>query len=279
MIRKWDKSKPPKGAFALNLSAPLARGIVAWYPFGGSAGLFTPDRAGTSHMLGVGSLPYRNGSYNEPVISFSGNTANYFNCASSPIITFPVSLTARCIPTASQTSVPIGISASGSATDYIFLALIAGPADVRMQYQTGAAAQLASSTANYVVNQQTDIVGTATSASVCAAYLNGANKGAASGTPGTPSNLNTTQIGLEAAGGTPTLAFTGTIGECAIYNVVITDLEAQIHADPARRFELWYPLRSQKWFSMASGGGVTTRPVKMASYWGGFAGESGGFAG
>ena len=51
MERRWDKSKPPRGPFALNRDCPQAVGLVAWYPMGGVTGpKFIADHVGKAHL-------------------------------------------------------------------------------------------------------------------------------------------------------------------------------------------------------------------------------------
>ena len=46
--------------------------------------------------------------------------------------------------------------------------------------------------------------------------------------------------------------FTGVMRDARIYNRAVVSAEWKEHLNPARRYELWYPLRSRKWFSVAA---------------------------
>lgn len=246
MIRRWDKSRPPKGPFALNNDSPLRQGLQAWYPFGASGGNYLSDMAGRYPLAGAGTLPWTRGIYGEPGVTFSGSSANYFGAATSPVSAPPMSLTSRCRPSASQNGVPLCIFVSSLASSwYVFLALIAGPGAVRVQWAAGGSASLADSSANYVIGAQTNIVGTIAAGLAGAVYLNGTNKGTVAGAANV-SGIDSVRVGDY---GGAALPFSGFIGECGLYNEVLSDALAQRHSDPGLLFELWYPLRSRKWFS------------------------------
>lgn len=85
-------------------------------------------------------------------------------------------------------------------------------------------------------------------------FRNGANKNTSSTSIswGSPSN---TLIGYDNAA---TTYFNGDVGECGIWSVALDDGMVWRLYDPGTRFELWYPLRSRKWFTQASGSSGTS---------------------
>lgn len=245
MIRRWDRSRPPRGPFTLNYGSPMAQGLVAWWPQIAADG-FAPDMSMSgNHASRVSGVSFGVGLRGERVTTYAGAG---LMTASAPLTTAPLSLTCRCVPTVSQTSVPLSLdrAADGLAINYFFLVLLAGPGAVRMQV----AGQLAASSTNYVVGQLTNIVGVAAASNDRRVYLNGGGKGTDTAA-GTPAGVNEIAIGQYGGGGS--LFFTGSIGEQAVYNRALTDADALRHSDPGLMFELWYPLRSRKWISIATG--------------------------
>ena len=273
MIRRWDKSRPPTGLFAVNRDSILAQGLVALYWMGGASGSdLIADLAGTYALSKTGTVPFNLGLSGEPVTTYSGSTSNYFSGLPSRTV-FPISLTVRCVLTASQTSYLVTVCNSASSDDYFGIPVIAGPGAVRMQWGgTAGGDSFAASSANYVVGQQLSIVGTVTDATHGSVYLNGGNKGTYAGpNSNTPSGINTTSIGLlkDSGGPGPRFPVTGNISECAVYNYIVDDNFAVVHGDPGRQFELYYPLRSRKWISTAVAPAAITGPLINFKHLGG----------
>lgn len=248
MIRRWDRSKPPRGPFTLNRDSPLAQGIVAWWPAFVHSG-FVPDLSNSGNSVAGGSgVTMAVGQRGERLLSFAG--AGLLS-GPAPVTAPPLSLTCRCVPTVSQTSVPLSLdkASDGAAVNYFFLVLVAGPGAVRMQ----SGGQIAVSTTNYVVGQLTNIVGVEVASNSRRVYLNGGSKGTDTASA-TPSGINEIAFGQYLGSG-GSLQFTGTIGECAVYNRALTDGEALRHSDPGLMFELFYPLRGKRWISIATASG------------------------
>ena len=87
-------------------------------------------------------------------------------------------------------------------------------------------------------------------------YINGAQDGTNSSGNGTgyASNTNPLNIGNDSV--TAGRKWNGNIGDARYYNSVLTPAVIAEIADPAKKFELWYPLRSKKWISIAAVGGT-----------------------
>lgn len=269
MIRRWDKSKPPTGPFALNRDCPQAQGLVAWYPMGmASGGNYFPDLAGKHHLSRTGSVPITLGKSGEPMASFNGSTSNYLSGTTVPLTTFPLTLAARVVFAASATSTVVSLCKSSSANDYFTILPISGPGVVRSQWGDipSPSDSIASTASNYVLGVDSDLIAAVSSATNGSVYLNGGSKGTYSGPEtNSPADINTIGIGILADNGGPgvRLPFTGLIGEVSIYNRAFDDDAARLHADKGRRFELWYPLRSRKWIVGAAAPTITALSARL----------------
>ena len=93
MDRKWDKSKPPLGPFALNKDSLQAQGLSAWWPLndGGSTQF---DLVGGAH--GSGALSNRTlGADGQPAVKLNG-TSEYISVGAGK---FPfLKTSAFCLP-------------------------------------------------------------------------------------------------------------------------------------------------------------------------------------
>ena len=84
-------------------------------------------------------------------------------------------------------------------------------------------------------------------------YVNGKQDGTDNRTSGVlwPADANPFAVGFDRL--TAGRRFTGTIGDVRVYSYPLSAAQAANVSDPGTKFELWYPLRSKKWISIAAG--------------------------
>jgi hypothetical protein len=236
MHRRWDKSKPPIGPFTLNWDCPQAAGLVAWYPMGNaSGGNYVPDYASTYH-LNLTAGDWTLGQNAEPVINFNG-TSTF--ATSSFTQSLSCGLTARCRPNVLATQTVLALDSSPTVGMLILIN------DGGIRCQNGG--QFALSPKTYVVGESLNLVGTWFDTQPRTIWVNGGNSATNGSIDSSPTY---TGISVGRRGFSTPLFFSGLIGECAIYNRILTTEDAVRHNDPGLRFELWYPLRSKKWISI-----------------------------
>ena len=254
--RRWDKSKPPRGPFTLNKDCFQAQGLVCWYPLGGaSGGLYVPDLSGNLHLTGVAPFKQVIGDKGQPVGEYDGAAATLFASATPTTNATPLSVSAWINPTSVAGS--MAIVSWGS---------FAGTTATRSRYQfdhnvgglrfisAGASTTNIASKSGVLANTWQHTLGIEESNTSRYAAVNGVI-GAQDATTGTLlSTWDRTQIGANFDGSVVSNYATGKIGEICFWNVNQKN-NAIALADPATRFELWYPLRSRKWFTAGSGGG------------------------
>lgn len=259
MIRRWDKSKPPTGPFALNRDCAQAQGLVAWWPMGGASGkVFVPDLAG-KHHLSPGTAPggVTLGTDGRPALSFVAASSQYLTVGKAPVDAVPLTLTAWGKADSSiQTPIYIG----GVANDNFFrIVLVSGKVRANCGTVTASAQANAITTASYTTGAWQLFGATFASTSSRTVYLNGGNS-VNDTTSISPTAVNT-RVFL-GAGITISDAilqpWNGDLGEAGVWNVALSaDMHARLYNE-GTRFELWYPLRSRKWFSVAAAGGTAT---------------------
>lgn len=254
MIRRWDKSRPPRGPFALNRDCIQAQGLAAWYPESRTYG-FRPDLAGNAH-LGNGISPtMAAGKFGEPVNAFASASSQFLSYTGTPVVTYPVTAMVRFNPVTLVTSWLLGGS---DGTIFYWGAVLLNTGAVRAQQSSQSAdttATVAAGTWNTVISR----FGGATDRGVTLnqdAEVTNANND-----PDNPfAAANNVRMGALALGGTILLT-NSLIGESAIWNIGLSAAVRAILNDPGHRYELAYPLRSRRWISMPSapataGGGV-----------------------
>ncbi len=263
MIRRWDKSKPPTGPFTLNLDAPQAQGLVAWWPMGGASGkVFVPDLTG-KHHLAPGTAPggVTLGSDGRPALSFVAASSQYLTVGTAPVDAVPLTLTAWGKADSShQTPIYIG----GVANDNFFrIVLVSGKVRANCSTLTGPTQANAITSASYTTGAWQLFGATFASTGSRTVYLNGGNAVSETATTIAPTAVNTrvflgTAITVADAILQP---WNGDLGEAGVWNVALSaDMHARLYNE-GTRFELWYPLRSRKW--MVSAGGGSTGAVSL----------------
>lgn len=256
MQRRWDKSKPPSGPFTLNRDCPQAQGLVAWYPFGGAASAgHLPDLAGSTHLAGVNSPTLDLGPNGEPVGKFVASSNQHFYGALSPITASPLTMAAWCNPPAGEVQTVIDVTGV-DYSDFYRIVLVSDKVRANCGTVTGSAQANAITTASYNGAAWNLVGATFAGNADRTVYLNGGN--AVNDTTNIiPSGIMTrAYLGMALTSFDAYLQpMNGQIGESWIWNIALSaDIHQRLY-DPGLRFELWYPLRSRKWFSIGGGGG------------------------
>lgn len=269
MDRRWDKSKPPSGPFALNLDCPQAQGIFAWYPHGKSGPSYSPDEYGKTHLgPGVAATAATRIAHGGYALQFNGSS-QYLEA--SPSLTRPYSFAAWF----TQTSDAIGILMAGGTVgdnykrDALITLNAANSSLVRAQSQDASAnSTFAVTSTAYTLNKLHHAVGIFASATSRTVYIDGGSSG--SDTTSRTVAPDKLFVGAGPNGSTPGAIviasfFPGHIGECAVWLRALAANDARRLYDPGTRYELWYPLRSRKWFVQAVSGRTGTLSVTLGA--------------
>lgn len=251
-MRVWDKSKPPTGPFALNKDAPQAQGLVAWYPMGGAAKLWVPDYVGAAHLT-LGTDPGLTvGRAGAPVLNPVTASSQYIEGDIVGASALP--LTIACwVNTAgvSSAGVPICIGTNGGNGRV----QIQGDVTLRNIGAATVSSAGAFNTVQYTTSLYTDNVdfhaeAVFTSGTSRQAFLNGIGS-AVDTTSATASGMDRLLLGARRNSTGVGVFWGGHIGEAGVWAQADDATMVALRADPGKRFELWYPLRSRKWISLS----------------------------
>jgi hypothetical protein len=140
------------------------------------------------------------------------------------------------------------------------------------------------SASGVIAGRWASVGGRYTSISSRTAYLNGVAGTTNTSTLGLSTDfgvLNATTLGVLHNDNLFFFYLKGTIGESCIWNIDVGDSVMRRVADPATRFELWYPLRSPRWISFPGAATTTFIPLighgpgmSLAHVGGGLAGRA-----
>lgn len=257
MYRRWDKSKPPLGPFTLNRESPLAYGLVAWYPFGVAGGNFVADQSGGSfHMTAIAAPKMSLGADGEPIFNFVAASVQYL-VVSSVVSALP--FTFGCwgrVDTASTAYVLMCIANTGGVNPLFQLTATTGNVYAAQQRDGAAVLGTATGTVTHAVGEWQHVAAVFASGSSRSIYTKGGDKVTETTACG-GTTVNNTTLGIR---NTATAPLNGGLSQPGIWNRALTDSEVARSADHGLKYELWYPLRSRKWF--ASGAAATFKP-----YW------------
>lgn len=251
--RRWDRSKPPTGPFTLNKDCFQAQGLVCWYPFGGG-GNFVPDRVGSNHHTATDVVRTLTDT-GAPAGSFNGTTS-VLQSAVVPVYAAPLAIGMWVYKTTAADTTTFGLSSFGdytlgSAGGARRFQFDAYNGDLRW-LSVGASTGVASKS-GIVSKRWHHMLGTEESTASRYAVLDGV-AGAENTTPATPGGAqNRFVLGAYFDNGANLGFLDGRIGEVCVWSKGQYANRVAL-ADPATRFELWYPLRSRKW--MVAGGGT-----------------------
>lgn len=254
MLRAWDKSKPPTGPFSLNRDCPQAQGLVAWYPMGGpSARGVVFDIAGAAHLSGtVNAMTL--GDAGQPATTFVSASTQFLSVSSVPASAYPLTIAAWARPATVHSGCIAGIGRSaGAATPGRKLIFAHSAGNIRAYNENDSASSVFPiSSGSYAAGGWVHAAGVFDSSNTTA-FRNGANKASlTSPTFGTPDK---TRIGHDVSTGN---YFDGDVGETGFWSVALSDNLVYRLYDRSTRYELWYPLRSRKWFSLPAASGLPT---------------------
>lgn len=245
MRRWWDKSQPPTGPWCLNRDSIQAQGLVAWWPLG-PCGLDTTtailDLVGSAHSTAVGSSPVLTWRSGMPGVSFTAASTQYYTCGLPTTVIDNWLLSAWAYPTDTATGVTRVACGLGNAStngyyirwrDGAWFAALGG-------VEVGASVSGSASIWSHV--------GIWRQSGTRHLYLNSVATTIGTATPNAPTTAAT--IGASVGGAGP---WNGVVRDVRVY-VIARDhgLVTAMH-DPATRYELWYPLRSRKWFVAVGG--------------------------
>lgn len=261
--RRWDRSKPPTGPFTLNKDCFQAQGLVCWYPMGGG-GVYVPDQAGSNHQTATDVIRTLTNT-GAPAGIFSGTTS-ILQSAVVPVYAAPLAISMWVYKTTAADTTTFGLSSFGDYT------LGSAGGARRFQFDTyngdlrwlsvGASTGVASKS-GIVSKRWHHMLGTEESTASRYAVLDGV-AGAENTTSATPGGTqNRFVLGAYFDNGANLGFLDGRIGEVCVWSKGQYANRVAL-ADPAIRFELWYPLRSKKWFTAGAGGITGTLSSTLA---------------
>lgn len=253
MSRIWDKSKPPTGPFTLDRDNPIAKGLVAWYPTTGvSAGNYLADRLDKRHLASVVSATQTSNVETDggASIKFGGTGSLVSTLGANLIPTQELSISAWVNPANTGAGGVACLGQFSSGANRFQFDITAGAA----RWIARSSSTAIASVSGVVANKLQHVIGTEISPTSRKVYLNGGTPGTDTTSSGlTIASLDTIQVGGINLSSGYSGPFAGSIADVCIWSVALTAQQVTYVASPANRFALYYPLRSRKWISLASG--------------------------
>ena len=266
MDRRWDKSKPPQGPITLNRDCAQAQGLVLWYPVGYDGAKAVYDRAGTRHPTTLTGLTATLGTTGEPALAFSNGSSSVIRLDDNvPVSDLPLSVGIWFAKTTASDTTGYALSNISRDANNDRWQFDTYGGDLRWIAVNTAGSSGAATKSGIVSKRWHHALGIEIASNSRYACLDGV-----AGTQNTTSISVTTPtkywaVGAIAAGGQPNAGyFSGQIGEVCVWNRSVY-AERTFLADPSRRFELWYPLRSRKWFTQSGYTHPTLNNARMGS--------------
>lgn len=256
VYRRWDKSKPPSGQFVLNTDCPQAVGLVAWYPMGGVAGqTYVPNLVGAERPLTpVNSPSMILGADGRPAFRFAaGSSQRLSYTTAAPVTSLPLTLACWAKPTNNAiTSSLLYLDNTVNTTSQIGLDISGTEANDPLRAYSSTTSSKAN---NPTFNAWSHFAGVFVSSSAWTAYINAVAGTAATGGGSSGSGNTRLDVGAQFRSdfSSGVNFHTGEIGEIQIYNIAVGQEILARLASPATAYELWYPLRSRKWFTQGAG--------------------------
>ncbi len=166
MIRRWDKSKPPTGPFALNRDCPQAQGLVAWWPMGGAGVGYAQDLAGITHASpGTIASAMTLGDDGRPALSLVQASNQYLVAATCPVSAVPLTLTSWARPDGSVQTTIFVCATDGTSPHQNFFRIVLVSGYVRANCGTTTASAQANAITTTAYNAgQWNLVGATFSA-------------------------------------------------------------------------------------------------------------------
>lgn len=259
MDRRWDKSKPPQGPFALNRDCPQAQGLVAWWPVGPhGSGKVLPDLANTYTLTtGTAGTPTLLGT-GAPAVALSAASNQYLLNDATPITALPLSISAWGQTDGSTQTVFQILAGTGNHNDFCRIVLVSNKVRVNVGTVTGGAQSNAITTASYTNGRQHLFSASCASSTSRTVYLDGTNAVTDTASIAPVNAFTRLRFGVALTTADALLQpFNGSLGETGLWNRALAADEHMRLWSPATRYELWYPLRSRKWFTQGGGGDVS----------------------
>ena len=253
MSRRWDKSKPPSGPFALNRDCPQAVGLVAWYPMGMAGKGYVADAIDRYHLSGTTGTPTLSAD-GAPALGFS---AGGLGVVALPVSAFPLTMAAWCRPSAVANGNILGLCSNTGASGYGRKLLFAhSDGGIKAYSQGDGAGEFkAVASGSYSAGRWMHAATVFASASDSRTYRDGGNKGTSTTFRDWGTSADRVRLGDDNSGGN---FFSGDIGESGIWAAALDDGLIWRLYDPGTRFELWYPLRSPRWISLGGSSWTVT---------------------
>lgn len=257
MDRRWDKSKPPQGPFTLNRNCPQAQGLVAWWPVGPHGGanrvedlagayVLTTGTAGSPSMLPSG----------RPAIKFSAASSQHLLNNTTPVTGWPLTISAWGA-TDGSTQSPIYIGGA-DVDNFCRIVLVSNAVRANCGTNTGPTQANAITTATYTNGREHLFSASFASNTSRTVYLDGGSAVSDTTSIGPDASFSRIRFGAALTVADAILQpWNGILGECAIWSRALSADEHMRLWSPATRYEMWYPLRSRKWFVQGGGGDVS----------------------
>lgn len=271
MDRRWDKSKPPSGAFVLNRDSFQAQGLLSWWPL--ARGGDRHHDFGPNNAHGTGALATRTrGKDGQPAVTFNGSS-EYIDVGAGkfPFLkTTPFSLFARLRTTTSGAGAIICDWNNPVTPGWHWIVNTGGVVNMLVSDSDGTNYYQATSSGAINDGKQHDVLFThdgSASGSGIAGFFDGVTQtmtpgSAGSGDPGVLAD-GAFQIGARAGA----VFFPGDLSDIRVYNTIADSaLRVRALSDPATKYELWYPIRSRKWISTATPATAVTMSGPTSGY-------------
>ena len=250
MARAWDKSKPPRGPWVLNKDSPLARGLVAWLPFGGVTG----GGSGNGEVQDYSELGLVAGSttpnpnwtldgWGGPALKFNGSS-DFVDCGTPASLNLAADYTII---------IRINLDTTGGGVRAIFAQGDAGLSQVQFSLnvnRTAGKLEMLSDNGHIAVTGSTALsaakwnqVAATVSGTTYTLYIDGVQDATAVDATARQAQKSTSIGDL---GASANYFFTGQVGEIAVYNRALSATDVAYAHDLSNRFELWRPLRSHR---------------------------------
>jgi hypothetical protein len=266
MFRRWDRSKPPRGEFAVNRDCPQALGLFAWFPSPRPGGkLVERITSKDDPPTWTGTEAYAANDYGAHSYSFNGSSyATYGTDYLLPAV-FPISLHAFAKSTAIAN--PQGICVTGSNGQLHEAGCLIFVSSQLWALSQGTIANRQATSGTLSSNVWYGCGGIFRAQSGAGArevYVNGASAGTDTNDCGSVSTAQDS-VRIGSRFNTTTQYMSGIVSDVCLWTI---DVGAAVMArmnDPSLRYELYYPLRSRKWFSAAAAGTVPMGAYAQAS--------------
>lgn len=277
--RRWDRSKPPTGPWALNKDSPQAQNLGFWWPMDGGGG-FVPEYVDGKHMALNSAATGRSlGTDGQPVVVFNGTSQTgsvAVNLAPYSGINVAFRLVNDVNSATDKLALEYTANSSGVNNSGGFFinpnSSSAGKAEIYLKTTTDVAKGVDKTFTQPSAGVQHDWLVTldqsvSGASKIPGAYIDGVSQSltTALSTGLSGSFANSTLYAMSRGGAS--LWNNGKLSDLRIYTSIDNAaLLALAISDPGLRFDLWYPLRSRKWIVSGGGGSATDLTIQDATH-------------